>query len=93
MPVGVVTGQPGDLQAQHDPGPAHTDLGDKTLEPLAVSRRGTGVALVTVDDDDPVGRPTERDCPLAQRVLTGGGLGVREHLAQRRLADVQVRRA
>ena len=28
VPVGVVAGQPGHFQAEHDPGPAHADVGD-----------------------------------------------------------------
>ena len=76
VPVGVVAGQPGDLQAEHDPGPAHADLGDQALEPFPVGGRRAGLALVDVDDDDLVGGPAQRDRPLPQRVLAGGGLGV-----------------
>ena len=36
VPVGVVAGQPGDLQTQHDPGPAHADVGDQTLKSFPV---------------------------------------------------------
>ena len=36
VPVGVVAGQPRDLEAEHDPGVAHADLGDETLETFAV---------------------------------------------------------
>ena len=44
VPVGVVAGQPGHLQAQHDPGPAHADLGDQPLEafPVGGAWRRTG---------------------------------------------------
>ena len=44
VPVGVVAGQPGDLQAQHDPGAAHADLGDQPLEafPVGGAWRRTG---------------------------------------------------
>src|SRR5213078_439968 len=48
MPVGVVAGQPGALQAQHDPGPAEGHLGDQLLEPFPVGGRGAGLALVDV---------------------------------------------
>ena len=90
VPVGVVAGQSGHLQAEHDPGPAHADLGDQTLEAFPVRGRGPGVALVAVDDDDLLGRPAQGDGPLAQGVLAGGGLGVGQHLAQGGLADIQV---
>jgi len=36
VPVGVVAGQPGYLQAEHDPGAAHADLGDQLLESFPV---------------------------------------------------------
>ena len=52
VPVGVVAGQPGHLQAQHDPGAAHADLGDQMLEAFPVGGRGAGLALVGVDGDD-----------------------------------------
>ena len=90
MPVGVVAGQPGDLEPQHDPGAAHADLGDEMLEAFAVSRRGTRLSLVAVDGHDLLDRPTQRDGPLPQRVLTGARFGVVEHLTQRRLAHVEV---
>jgi hypothetical protein len=90
MPVGVVAGQAGDLEAQHDPGAAHADFGHQVLEPLPVGSRGPRMALVAVDDHDLFGRPAQGDRPLAQRVLTGGGLGVVDHLPQGRLAHIQV---
>ena len=37
-PVGVVAGQAGHLQAEHDPGPAHADLGHEALKALPVDR-------------------------------------------------------
>ena len=61
VPVGVVAGQPGDLEAEHDPGAAHADVGDEPLEPFAVGGRGAGLALVGVDDDDVLDRPAQRD--------------------------------
>jgi hypothetical protein len=36
VPVGVVAGQTGTFQAQHDPGPAQGHLGDQVLEPFPV---------------------------------------------------------
>ena len=39
MPVGVVAGQPGAFQAEHDPGPAQRHLGDQLLEPFPVRGR------------------------------------------------------
>ena len=90
VPVGVVAGQPGHLQAEHDPGPAHADLGDQVLEPFPVGGAGTGVALVGVDGDDLRRGPAQRRSPMPQRVLPGGGLGVVEDLLERGLAHIQV---
>jgi len=90
VPVGVVTGQPRHLQAQHDPGPTHADVGDQALKSFPIRRRGARLALVGVDGDDPFGIPAERDRLLPQRILAGGGLGVGQHLPQRGLAHVQV---
>jgi hypothetical protein len=90
VPVGVVAGQPGHLQAEYDPGPAHADLGDQVLEAFPVGGTGTGVPLVGVDGDDLGGGPAQRGGALAQRVLAGGGLGVVEDLFERGLAHIQV---
>ena len=90
MPVGVVAGQPRHLQAQHDPGPAHADLGDQVLESFPVGGRGAGLALVGVDGDDRLGCPAQRDRLLPQGVLAGGGFGVGQHLPQCGLAHIQV---
>ena len=90
VPVGVVAGQPGHLQAQHDPGAAHADLGDQTLKAFPVGGEAPdwpwSVSMVTIA----LGWPAQRDRLLPQRVLAGGGLGVGQHLPQRGLAHVQV---
>jgi hypothetical protein len=88
VPVGVVAGQPGHLQPEHDPGPAHADLGHQVLEPLPARGGRAGVALVGVDGDDLGGRPAQRHGALPQRVLAGGGLGVVEDLLEGGLADI-----
>ena len=61
VPVGVVAGQPRHLQAQHEPGAAHADLGDQALEAFPVGGAGAGLALVGVDGDDRLGGPAQRD--------------------------------
>src|SRR5664279_2465609 len=67
--MGLSFSEPGHLQAQDDPGLAHTDLGDQALEPFPVDGRGRGVSLIGVDGDDLRVRPAQRDRPLPQRVL------------------------
>ncbi len=83
LPVGVVTGQPGAFQAQHDAGPAEGDLTDQLLEPGPVGRGCSRGALVDVDDVDLPGVPAERDGASFQVVLAAGGLGVVDHLVHR----------
>jgi hypothetical protein len=90
VPVGVVARQPGDFQAQHDAGPAHADVGDQPLEAVAALGGGARASQVLVDHDHLLGRPAQRDRPLAQRVLAVGGGGVLDHLAQGGLAHIQV---
>jgi hypothetical protein len=74
---------------EHDADLAQADGGNEALEALAVTV-GARESLVTVDDDDLLERPAEGDGPLLEGVLALGALGILEHLAQRRLADVEV---
>ena len=71
VPVGVVAGQPGAFQAEHDPGPAEGHLGDQLLEPFPVGGRGAGLALVDVDHGDLVRRPSPARSPC-RAGRTGG---------------------
>jgi hypothetical protein len=91
MPVGRVARESRYLEAHHDPGTAHADLGDQALETLAIDGRRAGLTEVGVDHDDSLEWPTERDRALPQVVLPLGALLILEHLAQCRLADIQVR--
>jgi len=93
VPVGVVAGEPGHLEAEHYPHPAHADFRDEATEAFAVGRRRARLALVTVDHHDLIDGPAQGDRPLAQRVLTGSRLGVLHHLAKRALAHIEVGRA
>ena len=90
VPVGVVAGQPGTLQPQHDAGLAERHLGHQPLEAFPVGGRGARVALVDVDDHDLLAPPAERDGPAPQVVLAAGGFGVVDDLIEGRLADIQV---
>src|SRR6266545_7951184 len=90
VPVGVVAGQSGDFQAEHDAGPSHADVGDQPLEAVAALGGGARASQVLVDHDHLLGRPAQCDRPLAQRVLAVGGGGVLDHLPQGGLAHIQV---
>ena len=89
MPIDVVSRQARGLEAEHDTGSAHADLGDQVLESLPIAV-GTGLAKVGVDHGDVLDRPSQREGALTQRILTLRALGVLEHLSQRRLTHVQV---
>ena len=89
MPVGVVAGQPGAFQAEHDPGPAQRHLGDHLLEAFPVRGRCAGLALVDVDHGDLAGVPAQRDRLAAQVVLADRGLGVVDDLLEAGLPDVE----
>jgi hypothetical protein len=82
VPVGVVAGQPGAFQAEHDAGLAQGHVGDQPLETGPVGGAGAGLALVDVDDHDPLGWPAEGDGAAAQVVLAARGLGVVGDLVQ-----------
>jgi hypothetical protein len=89
VPVGVVAGQPGAFQAEHDPGPPQRHLGDHLLEPFPVRGRCPGLALVDVDHGDLAGVPAQRDRLAAQVVLADRGLGVVDDLLEAGLPDVE----
>jgi hypothetical protein len=89
MPVGVVAGQPGAFQAEHDPRMAEGHLGDQLLEPFPVRGRCAGLALVDVDHGDLVRRPAQGDRLAAQVVLAQRGFGVVDDLLEAGLADIQ----
>jgi hypothetical protein len=82
MPVRRIARQARDFQPEHDPGVPDTDLGHQALEALAICRRSPGLSEVRVNHDDPLLRPSQGDCPLAQTVLALGALGVRDGRAE-----------
>ena len=91
IPVGVVTGQPRHLNAQHDPHPAQTDIGDQLLEPDPPRGLRPGAAQISIDHHHLMGRPPQQHCPLTQLVLAGQGFGVMNDLRRRRLAHIHIR--
>ena len=92
VPVGVVAGQPGALQRQHDPHLPEPDLGGQLGEPRAAGRAGPADAQVVVDHPHGAAWPAQPLGPRDQVVLAGGGLPVAVDLRQRGLADIDHRR-
>ena len=93
VPVGVVPRQTRDLEPHDDARAPHAHLGDQALKALAPSRRGARLALIAVDDDDPLVGPAECRRARAKRVLALRALDVLDDLPHRGLPDVQVGRA
>ena len=80
LPIGAVACQARDLQSQHDAGVAEGDLADEVLKAVAVVGVFGRVAEILVDRVNTFRRPAERDCSIAQRILTLGALDVLEDL-------------
>src|SRR4051794_22785832 len=76
MPIRRTARQPRNLEPEHDTGVPQANFGDQLLEADPIGSRGSGLTLITIDDDDLLGGPAQSDGSLAQRVLTGGALGV-----------------
>ena len=88
MPVLARAGQPAHLQAEDQPDVVQTDLGEQSLKAQSSFGRGPALALIIVDDEDPVRRPTQFDRPIGERVLAVGGFLVLGDLLGGGLADV-----
>jgi hypothetical protein len=86
VPVGVVAGQPGHLDAQHDADFAQPHVGDQIGEPEPPLGAGTGPAQVGVDDHHLVGGPAQPHRAFAQLVLPFQALGMHLHLGRGGLA-------
>jgi hypothetical protein len=88
MPVRRGARKARDLQRQHDPDLAETDLGDELLKPQPAVRAGARAGSVLVDNGDRIGRPPQLDGTFAQCVLARRRLGVALDLMQRRLTHI-----
>ena len=65
-----------------------TDLGKQSLKAQSPLGRGPALALILVDDENAVWRPTEFDGPIDEGVLAVGGFPVLGDLMGGGLADV-----
>src|SRR5436190_8029318 len=61
------------------------------LEAVARCRARSGLAEITIDDVNALDRPTRRNRPITQRVLTLRALAVFGDLPQGRLANIEIR--
>ena len=88
MPVLARAGQPAHLQAEDQPDVVEADLGEQSLKAQSSFGRGPALALIVVDDENAVRRPTELDGPIDEPVLAVGGFLVLGDLLGGGLADV-----
>src|SRR4029079_8566920 len=65
-----------------------TDLGEQPLKARSSFGRGPALALIVVDDEDSVRRPTELHGPIDEPVLASGGFLFLGDLLGGGLADV-----
>ena len=70
VPVGIVAGEAGDFETEHDPDMSERNFCRKPRETAPLNDAGAGHAEVLVDDDDLLRRPAECACPGGQRILT-----------------------
>ncbi len=88
IPVGVVAGQPRNLQRQHDSHLTEPDLRGQLGEPGPARGAGPGHAHVLVDHPHPGARPAQLDRAADQVVLAGGGFAVTGQLGHGGLAHI-----
>jgi hypothetical protein len=88
VPVLAGARQPAHLQAEDQPDVVEGGLGQQPLEARAALDRLAALAQVVVGDLDLAARPAQQDGPVAEGVLTGGGLLMLGHLLGGGLADV-----
>ena len=90
MPVGVVPGEPRDLEPHHDARAAESDIRHEPPKPLPPRRGCARLSLVGIDHDHLIVGPAERRSARPKRILPLRALDVLDHLLHRRLSDVQV---
>ncbi len=88
IPVGIVAGQSGYLQAQHQTDMSKGDLGGQPREARSRDCAGSGQTEVFVDDDNPIGGPAKLTGLMRQGVLSVGRLAVVLDLGAAGLAQI-----
>ena len=88
IPVGIVAGEPGDLETEHDADLPEGDLGGEPGEAAARSKSGAGDAEILVDDGDLLACPAELGGAGDQGVLPRGRFTIELDLGLAGLAEV-----
>jgi hypothetical protein len=82
IPVGVIAGQPADLDAENDPNASQADIGNQILKPFPCGGVCPGPAQVGIDDSHLMRIPAQRHRVFPQLVLPDQALGVLPQLPQ-----------
>src|ERR1700694_5025493 len=90
MPVQVRARKSGGFQGKHGAHLSHRDIGYQRLEVLPSRRLRSGLAEVPIEGADRSFAPAQFLCLLAQCILAFRALLMMEHLAGRRLAQVNI---
>jgi len=89
MPIAGIAREPRDFQPQNQPHLSESDFSYESLEAQAISRRGSRMAQILINDDDSLIRPAQCSRSVAQGILAGSTLGILKDLLQRTLTDIQ----
>ena len=90
IPVGVVAGEAGDFEAEHDPDVAEGDFGGEPGEAIALGNAGTGNPEVFVDNDDLLGWPAKCRRLGSQGVLAMCRFSIVLNLRRRGLSEINI---
>src|SRR6266567_79331 len=90
IPIGIVAGEAGDFEAEHDPDMAEGDFGGEPGEAIALDDAGTGKPEVFVDNDDLLRRPAKCRRPGGQGVLALCRFSIVLDLRRRGLSEINV---
>ena len=90
IPIGIVSGEAGDFEAEHDPDMAEGDFGGEPGEAIALDDAGTGKPEVFVDNDDLLRRPAKCRRPGGQGVLALCRFSIVLDLRRRGLSEINV---
>ena len=90
MPVAIVAGKPGSVEADDEAGITQSDFGNQLLEAHPLDGPGSGFAKIFIDDVHAFMRPAEGHGTVDEAVLQFRAFLMMPHLVHGGLADVNV---
>src|SRR5215831_6161829 len=76
MPIGIIAGEPRDLEAEHKTHPCERHFGGEVGKARSRHRARTGEAEIFVNDNDPILRPAELTGLARERILPFGRFAI-----------------